>query len=136
MDGRRGRALGFERVALGALSKDGGGAERLDSGAFPAFSGLRFDLRDHGGSELLPLFLREVLPVGEGSELEGFAGSRTDRCVPEEVPPESLRVAGDAVPEEVGGGVPPESLSVAELCSATAAPKWIGSDRIGDRIAR
>src|ERR1700710_1170671 len=74
MDGRRWRSLGLEGAAFGALGEDGGGAERLDSGALPAFGGFRFDLRDQGGGELLPLLRREVLPAGEGRELEGFAG--------------------------------------------------------------
>jgi hypothetical protein len=74
MDGRRGRSLGLERTAFGALGQDGGGAERLDSGALSAVGGFRVDLRDYGDGELLPLLRREVLPAGEGSELEGFVG--------------------------------------------------------------
>jgi hypothetical protein len=65
VDGRGGRALGLEGTAFGALGEDGGGAERLDSGALPAVGSFCFDLRHHGGGELLSW----------------------------EVPPESLRIA-------------------------------------------
>jgi len=45
VDGRRGRSLGRERAALWILGQDGGGSERLDSGAVSTVRGFPVDLR-------------------------------------------------------------------------------------------
>jgi hypothetical protein len=74
MDGGRRRPLGLEGPAFGALGQDGSGAERLEAGALSAVGGFTVDLRHHRGGQLLPLPRREVLPAGEGRELQGFAG--------------------------------------------------------------
>jgi hypothetical protein len=50
------------------------GPEGLEPGALPTVSGFPVDLGHHRGGQALPLLRRQVLPAGEGSELQGLAG--------------------------------------------------------------